>query len=414
MKAVAEFTKRNSDKISYLLLNYLAYLMNFASGLILARSLGPEKRGVVAFLSNLFLITLLIAPLNAKNASSIAEAGLKSEEKCESREFSTYRVASISAVITLVTSITYYYALAGRLSNSLIMLFCIANLFNSIAVVIQIREGILRTQNRLDQLAIIRFLGYATPSFFVFILFFFKKIEIEYVIFGQVVAMLSTLLFLVIRRFPAPDYSTKDFSDKAFKTFGTYFLEYICNFIPLLLVMLSEQYAYIGLFAIAYGFSLISDTYFNIVESKVYSQLANIERNLPKSAVKTLSSGAKSLCVAQLLFVPLALLIPMLYGNLYSGSVQIAIFLIFSKLLYSILKIECIYINLVLKRYRVPVLLNLLYAFSASSIFLISEPLAGVTHPWIVSVLIPSLFLPILGAFYIRINSLDTPNQGKP
>jgi O-antigen/teichoic acid export membrane protein len=407
MRTVIKFTKRHSDKISYIFFNYFAYLMNFASGLILARGLGPENRGIVAYLSNLFLITLIFAPLNAKNASSIAEAEKRKKLNSQNREFSTLGFTIISTFITLSISIIFYYYLIESLPSNLVVLFCIANLFNSLAIVIQIREGILRTQNKLHQLAIIRFLGYATPSFFIFILFFAKKIEIEYVIFGQVVAMLSTSLFVIIRKYPAPEYSHTDFSEKALKTFASYFLEVLSIFTPLMLVMLSEQYTYIGLFAIAYGFSLISDTYFQIVESKVYFHLAKIEKIRPKSAFAIMYHNARSLFFAQLIFIPFAFLIPILYGKSFSGSVQIAIFLILFKYFLSILKIESIYINLVLKRYLVPIILNGFYVFISFFIFLSLQHFTNIEHPWILAVMIPSVVLPIMGAVYILFNSLE-------
>ena len=169
--------------------------------------------------------------------------------------------------------------------------------------------------------------------------------------------------------------------------------------------MSSEQYTYMGLFAIANGFSLISDTYFQIIESKVYFELAKIKDKSPKSAFVIILQSARSLFFAQLIFIPIAYLIPILYGNSYNGSVQIAIFLILSKYLFSILKLESIYINLMIKRYRVPTILNGIYVVMSLSMFLLLQHFTKVIHPWILAVLIPSIAIPIMGAVYILFNS---------
>jgi O-antigen/teichoic acid export membrane protein len=56
----------------YMLVNYCAYSLNFLSGLILARTLGVEQRGLLAFITSFYLVTLLLASFNSKNGSTFA------------------------------------------------------------------------------------------------------------------------------------------------------------------------------------------------------------------------------------------------------------------------------------------------------------------------------------------------------
>jgi len=389
------------SKINYLLSNYFAYVLNFFSGLILARKLGPENRGIFSYLSNLYLVTLFLAPLNAKNAASIAQANLNVFEKPSIRKLNRSNLYFISFILCSFLSLIYLLFLKNRFEMKIILIFCISNLFNSFAILNQIEEGKFRTQHRLQELAVLRFLGYATPSFLIFLLFILNRVKIEYVIVGQAIAMSSCFCYLFLLKKSDNNLSAISFTRGIKNTYVSFAAEYFVNFIPLIFVSYTENLTYLGLFAIAYGYSLIADTYFQVIESRLYFDLANPNQSDSNKVRKLFPKNILNLLVSQLVFVPAAYLIPYLYGAAYEKSSNLAVILIGSKFLYSVVKLENIYFNVLFQKFRIPITLNFGYLILAVSSFIVSDHLFAIQHSWIVSIVIAGIGISLTGCFLL-------------
>lgn len=390
-----KFDKR---KLNYLALNYSAYGFNFISGLILARKLGPENRGVFAFLNNLFLVTLLIAPLNAKNAASLSQAEIRLDNPRKTKPLDLIKVFTISIMVSIILSFSYFLFLENRFEKNLVILFCLANLSNSLASIIQIHEGVMRTKNDLKKLAVLRFLGYASPSILVFALYLVDSVTVENVIFGQVVAMVSCFVVVFFVWKSRANLSSIAFQSNAIKTFPSYLSEYLVNFLPLIMVSVSEEFNYIGYFAIAYGYALIADTYFQILESKLYFQISELNKKRGVISGDELRENVKHLFVSQLFFAPGAFLIPILYGKAYANSTLIALILLAVRFLYSIVKFENILLNAAFRSFRIPMLLNFSYIGVSILLFLVGKFVLNIDHPWVVGIVASSTVMPLVGA----------------
>jgi hypothetical protein len=390
-----------ANKAHYLVFNYFAYGLNFLSGLILARKLGPDNRGVFAYLSNLYLVTLYLAPLNAKNAASIAEASVQGVHEIPKRGINRIKLFILSLILTMLLSLTYLLFLRTKIDLKILVIFCIANLFNAFGVLNQTQEGKFRTQHRLNKLAMLRFLGYATPSILIFILFFLNMVKVEYVIFGQSVAMLSCFGYLYFYDKSEKFLRIDKFAEGMKKTFASYTAEYFVNFVPLILVTITEDFQYLGFFAIAYGYSLIADTYFQIVESRIYFDLANRKASIEFKVFSVFPKNVRNLFISQIIFIPLALLIPFLYGHAYEVSSKLAVVLIVSKFLYSIIKMQNIYFNVLFENFKIPVYLNFCYLFFAFGAFEISHGFLELRHPWGISIIIAGLITSLVGIVYL-------------
>ena len=401
MKNSSRVARSNIDKINYIVLNFFAYVVNFLSGLILARKLGPEGRGIYSYLSNFYLITLFLAPLNSKNAASIAQSELLSNRKPVLDKLQNSKFFLMSFGITFMLSLCYFIFLRGKFENRIVMIFCLSNLMNSIAILNQIQEGKLRTNNSLRPLSILRFLAYATPSLLIFLLYFLHQVKVEYVILGQAVAMASCFLYLFLSSSLTVDFSRQSFKSGSIKTYASFGAEFFVNCLPLFLVGYSEKLGYLGVFTIAFGYSLISDTYFQVIESKMYFDLSTHDIGLTEKVTRFFPKSLRNLAISQSIFLPGAYLIPYLYGNSYRESSLLAVLLIISKFLFSIVKIENIYFNLVFSKFKLPVFLNFSYIGIALSAYFICWRFANFEHPWIFSLLLASLLSPVIGGFLV-------------
>ena len=120
----------DKDKVVYILINYSAYGLNFLSGLILARKLGPTNRGIYAYLSTLYVVAAFLISMNAKNASSIAQSDLIVNSNSEVNKLKIIKIYLVAAAVTCILSVIYFFYLKNFLDTRLVVIFCLANLVN--------------------------------------------------------------------------------------------------------------------------------------------------------------------------------------------------------------------------------------------------------------------------------------------
>lgn len=368
MKNGVEFVKSTlHSRKFYMLANYFAYSLNFLSGLILARTLGVEQRGVLAFITSFYLITLLLASFNSKNGSSFANI----KNPNESAVISNFpfrrlflRVFSVSISCTAILDLFLF----KKIETNNLIFFSISSITCGLTFYIFFAEGIFRVEEKNLDLAVLRFLGLATPSLYVLLILVFDKVEVKYLLLSQGVAMISCTIFLIARGPLKINFSYYEYSEQVKKTFFGYVLEFLSNIMIVLSVTLTSSNETIGYFAIAMSFALISDTFFPVVESRMFNKIHTHNANRISLNLSPLIVAIKEVIAGQLVFICLAFAIPVIYGDEYTASVYFAIVLVFVKCMHSVVKL-CSSYAVISNRFDIQRILNLFYILMYIVIF---------------------------------------------
>jgi len=379
--------------------NYSAYSLNFLSGLILARTLGLEQRGTLAFISSFFLITLLLAPLNSRNGSSFASIK-NSNTVSGATHFPIKRLSLWVFIITIGCTFLFNLFLFGKIDNNYLIFFSISNLTCGLTFYIYFAEGIYRVKDKILDLAVLRFLGLGVPSFYIFLLFALEKVEVKLILLSQFLAVVSCFVFVILRRPLDINFNYDEYSKVVHKTFPGHVLEYLANVIIYLSIAFTSSNITIGYFAIAMSFAMVADTFFPVVESRMLNNMNTSKTNGNKLTTIPLINAIKEMIISQISFIPLALLIPIIYGNEYIESVNFAIVLILAKCNYAIVKL-CNNYALVFNRFDIPIRLNTIYILIYLFLFYVAQ-LIDLQQSWQIASLISSFLVASFGFVLIQ------------
>ena len=389
----------SQSRVVYMGANYSAYLLNFISGLILARKLGPEQRGVLAYVSSFYLLTLLLVPMNSRNGSSLA--ALKSKEWVSYQgSFPFKKLYFRSIMVAIACTLLFAILLAHRIDTLTLVVFSISNLACGLTFYIYFSEGIFRASEKIFNLAVLRFLGLAVPSIYVFILYAFDKLQVNLVLLSQFFALLSCFLFLRSKGRLVASFDYANYVYQVRKTYLSSALEYIANFLIYFSVILTGSEKSIGLFVIAVSLTMVSETFFPLVESRMFKKL---ESSYSKDEVWSkvpLLQAIKEMVMSQILFIPLAFAIPFIYGADYQRSVEFAIILIIAKCNFSIVKLCCSF-SAIVDSFELPVQLNTFFLISYSVIFCGANML-GFRDSWQWSSIVATSTVALLSLVFIK------------
>lgn len=391
--------KISKERAVYLLLNYSGYALNFISGLILARELGPFVRGEYSYLATFFYITLMIAPLNLKNAVSLAISE-KSNLEIES-PIKPLRLLILAFSLTLAMNGFFLSFLRDEFENAILLSFLISNTLCFLSSYIYLFEGLYRSNSQIGRLGLLRLLGLGLPSVYVFLLYAFSSLNLQSLLLSQAIATLGCCTYVIWGRSELPKLDQKRVSHLAIKTYPGYALEYLIAILVLISVNLTEKSTTLGHFAIAFSFSLIVDTLYPYFESKIYTLLDSSAR---VGSVSIIVDKLKSLLLSQLVLIPGSLLIPIVYGQEYSESVLMAVVIIFGKFAYSAVKFMNIYNTIIEKDYISPITCNFMYVAMYTFLLMYFKNL-GLDQPWRISLLITStMFMFYVLFFFLKKN----------
>jgi hypothetical protein len=351
--------KHFNSRFAYMTANYAAYFLNFLSGMILARNLGPDGRGELAFLSSFYLITLLLTPMNSRNGSSLAS--IKDKTKIiQDNNFPFRKNYIVAALLSALCTLVYINLLSSKVDSKSLIYFAISNLACGLAYYLHFFEGIFKVEEKLFELAVLRFLGLAIPSIYVFILFFFRSLNIQLILLNQFLAVFSCFLFLKYRRKKQPKFSYGTYRTQVKKTYLSYILENMANILILVSITLTKNSEYIGHFAVAFSFILISETFYPLIESRMLNRILSTSIQQKPINMRPLTIAIKELTLSQAVFAPFSLLIPSIYGSAFDISVNFALVLILAKYNFSIVKLINSY-AVISDRYDIPTFLNSFY-----------------------------------------------------
>ncbi len=391
--------KISKERAAYLLLNYSGYALNFISGLILARELGPFVRGEYSYLATFFYITLMIAPLNLKNAVSLAISE-KSNLEIES-PIKPLRLLILAFSLTLAMNGFFLSFLRDEFENAILLSFLISNTLCFLSSYIYLFEGLYRSNSQIGRLGLLRLLGLGLPSVYVFLLYAFSSLNLQSLLLSQAVATLGCCTYVIWGRSELPKLDQKRVSHLAIKTYPGFALEYLIAILVLISVNLTEKSTTLGHFAIAFSFSLIVDTLYPYFESKIYTVLDSSAR---VGSVSIIVDKLKSLLLSQLVLIPGSLLIPIVYCQEYSESVLMAVVIIFGKFAYSAVKFMNIYNTIIEKDYISPITCNFMYVAMYTFLLMYFKDL-GFDQPWRISLLITStMFMFYVLFFFLKKN----------
>ena len=387
------------SRTAYMGANYAAYVLNFFSGLILARNLGPDGRGELAFLSSFYLITLLFASMNSRNGSSLAS--IKNQTSIQIKNhFPFSRIYFNVALITFTCTLAFFIVLNANIETKTLLFFSISNVACGLSFYLQFSEGILRVQEKLFELAVLRFLGLAIPSMYIFVLYFLGELNIELALLSQFLAVVACFFFLRYKQVFAPRFNYVSYLTQVKKTYIGYLLEYIANVSILLSVTFTEDSENIGYFAVALSFILISETFYPLIESRMFNRIYATSTQKRSLNLLPLASAIKELVGSQIVFVPIAYLIPIIYGSSYRMSINFALVLILARLNYSIVKLLNSY-AVMSERYDIPIKLNSIYITLYFLLFLLSNG-QSYEFPWQISSIVSSICVVFLGFLFVR------------
>ena len=383
----------------YMLVNYCAYSLNFLSGLILARTLGVEQRGLLAFITSFYLVTLLLASFNSKNGSSFAYIK-NSNESAVISHFPLRRLFLCVFIVSTICTVILALFLFKKIEINNLICFSISSLTCGLTFYIFFAEGIFRVKEKNLDLAVLRFLGLASPSLYVFLLWVVDKVEVKFLLLSQGIAMVSCTIFLIARGPMKINFSYNEYSKQVKKTFVGYALEFLVNIIILISVTSTSNNQTIGYFAIAMSFALMSDTFFPVVESRMFNKIHSLNPNQINHNLSPLNIAVKEIIFSQLIFIFLAFAIPVIYGAQYAPSIYFAIVLIFVKCMQSIVKI-CSSYAAISGRFDIPIILNSIYILVYIFLFYVIHAF-NFQGAWQIAALLTSILAASVGLLLTR------------
>jgi len=283
--------------------------------------------------------------------------------------------------------------------NNLIY-FSISSLTCGLTFYIFFAEGIFRVKEKNLDLAVLRFLGLASPSLYVFLLWVVDKVEVKFLLLSQGIAMVSCTIFLIARGPMKINFSYNEYSKQVKKTFVGYALEFLVNIIILISVTSTSNNQTIGYFAIAMSFALMSDTFFPVVESRMFNKIHSLNPNQINHNLSPLNIAVKEIIFSQLIFIFLAFAIPVIYGAQYAPSVYFAIVLIFVKCMQSMVKI-CSSYAVISGRFDIPIILNSIYVLVYIFLFYVIHAF-NFQGAWQIAALLTSILAASVGLLLTR------------
>ena len=150
----------------------------------------------------------------------------------------------------------------------------------------------------------------------------------------------------------------------------------------------------------ALSFILISETFYPLIESRMFNRIYAASTQKRSLNLLPLASAIKELVGSQIVFVPIAYLIPIIYGSSYRMSINFALVLILARLNYSIVKLLNSY-AVMSERYDIPIKLNSIYITLYFLLFLLSNG-QSYEFPWQISSIVSSICVVFLGFLFVR------------
>lgn len=325
----------DSNDISYLIYNYLGVALNLVSGIILARSIGADSRGALAYCMVFIAMANYASSLNLSNGMSLSIRHLSNNYFNDRQDRSTKRKIILAAFGTgiIVTCIVGFSSYESVTINSGVSgkWYLFALLPSSFTAFNSIVEGIMRVNGDTQYFRVTRLLGLATPSIFIFFVVYFDKTQISLLIFSNAVAMLCVTSFALVKYAKAGHLSRIELLQiykYAARSFPFNFLDFMAPWAIYLVVLHTDGKAALGNFAIAMSFYSLSDSIFANLESKSHTFLGKENREFLEEQKFIFRVNLRKMIILKSIFIPFAFMISIIYGSQYRNASYYAVILL--------------------------------------------------------------------------------------
>jgi len=319
--------------VFYILANYLALLVNFFSGVLIARELGAQSRGIYALITSIFGILFAFGTFNYSGGTLQASMFAKEAEKA--RKLSALKVPGfvglVAAVFALIGISLANLLKAWKEYENVIIGAAIVSSLGAVSAYI---GSLFVTNHLIVRMAIARFVGLGGMSLMVILLYLSNKITIQNLLICQILAAIviasnSLLLFTTSSKLRLPPDSI------VIKNSLIGLPKYVIDFfVPIFLYStVSSDYGavFLGIYIVAWGWASLSDALLPVIESQVYNNYSI--KGFQNTAIRNLLNKILIMFIFNLSLTPTLILIPFLFGEEFNKSVQIGIFLFAFKFL---------------------------------------------------------------------------------
>lgn len=319
--------------VAYIFANYLALLLNFFSGILIARELGAQSRGIYALITSIFGIIFALGTFNYSGGTLQASLFAKEVEKTKKSSFLKIPslVGLIATLVALIVISSIYLITPLKAYENFIIGAAAVSSLGAVSAYI----GSLLVANHLViRMAITRFIGLGGLSLMVIVLYQVNKITIENLLFCQilttiVIASTAIVLFFTSNeiRLPPDNIVLKN----SLIGLPKYIIDF---FVPIALYStIKSAYGavFLGTYIVAWGWASLSDALQPVIESQVYKNYSR--KGFQNITINYLFKKIIIMSFFNISLIPTLLLIPFLFGEEFSKSVLIGMFLFVLKLL---------------------------------------------------------------------------------
>ena len=333
-RLVSTISSSRRQNAFFIFANYSSLLINFVSGIVLARALGPELRGNFALIASYCLLVYSLSSFNISSGTLQARF-ITNSQIADSRAKLLKLPILIGLVLTPVLSSVILVFLWNNPSLQKYFLeFAIVCFGSFVGAVTVFTNSVLVTNGMISRLSINRFLGLSCFSVSVVFLYLFDLITIEKLLLAQLlsnflIAVIAIFLYLQPSEIRLPD--PRDVLKLSIKGLPRFVFEYSIPVLSYSYISSTHGAMTLGVFVIAWGWTSLVDALYPIAESRTYKLLHT------QPGVKIILQGLKArtgeIVLFGLIIMPTCFFIPFIFGKDYQSGVQLALMLIVLKII---------------------------------------------------------------------------------
>jgi O-antigen/teichoic acid export membrane protein len=322
------------NEIRFTLITYLGIMISVISGVLLARYLGANARGTLAYYTSFILLACFVSSFNF--SSGTARVMNQVPENQDKNEYLILiKVFCIGFLLSTAFACIVIFSGIIESENLKVSIFFFL-IATGMAAISSYFEGIWTYQGKLIFITAARFLGLFVPAIFAIVLVLVDKATIEVLLLAQLLVLVANILLIYFyinygSHTNSPDFNVAIMS--AVRGMPAYLIEYLSFWFITYSIMHLDGATALGNYVIASSLASAADSIFGASRVKYYRSL--IDQNIKnfQRLLVVLFRGTIPSLVLHLAFIPLALLIPMIYGSEFYSARKIAVFLLLSRII---------------------------------------------------------------------------------
>ena len=320
------------NEIRFTLITYLGIMISVISGVLLARYLGANARGTLAYYTSFILLACFVSSFNfssgtARVMNQVTENQYKNERLIHIKVFCIgFLLSSAFACIVIFSGI-----IESKSLKVSIFFFLIAT---GSAAISSYFEGIWTYQGQLIFITAARFLGLFVPAIFAIVLVLIDKATIEVLLLAQLLVLVANMILIYFYIKYGSHTNSPDFNvaiKSAIRGMPAYLIEYLSFWFITYSIMHLDGATALGNYVIASSLASAADTIFGASRVKYYRSLIDQKIENFQRLLVMLFRGAIPSLILHLAFIPITLLIPVIYGSEFYSAIKIAMFLLLSR-----------------------------------------------------------------------------------